>query len=373
MAVTTFQINTNPLNGTLTGFNASTGSVIYTPNFGFSGGDVFTYNILCDGIVVDSATVAVTIAPYTADAVDDIFTTNKNTPITATVTSNDVACNATNTYYSLVPGFSTNGVTTMHQDGTFTFTPTTNTLQTGVFRYNIRCGMDFETSVVLDTATASIRIVGSTLTDDSFVANINQITVGKISANDLISCEGGVVTKTATDVKNGTMFSFNTTTGEFAFIPDTNFLGQTDFSVNVYCDLGAGPVLIGTQKVFMNFVCPGSIPVACSSKAPKIVTNGCLLEGDINLSAVVMNTGILNLFDKNKKLLASIPTTQGVTDVPISPARLGDAYYFTFTETGKTESAISNIATVCKAPEPKCCPPPKKDCCTQYDEQSCCH
>lgn len=61
MAITTFSINTNPTNGTLTGFNASTGSVTYTPNTGYVGTDSFIYNILCDGVVVDTAVVNIDV------------------------------------------------------------------------------------------------------------------------------------------------------------------------------------------------------------------------------------------------------------------------------------------------------------------------
>jgi hypothetical protein len=86
MAVTTYQLNTNPSNGNLTGFNASTGSVIYTPNTGFLGLDSFTYNILCDGIIVDTATVTVDVlcipvsggiingSTYATIGVDETFT-----------------------------------------------------------------------------------------------------------------------------------------------------------------------------------------------------------------------------------------------------------------------------------------------------------
>jgi hypothetical protein len=378
MATTTFQIKTNPSNGTLSGVNASTGAATYTPNFGFSGADSFTYDILCDGVVVDTATVSITVNPYEATAVDDVYTTTKNTAISSTVKTNDVACNAGNTYYSLVPGFVTNGIVTMNQTGAFTFTPTVDTLETGVFGYEIRCGVDFATSVVLDTATATIKIVGSNLKDDTFSTVVNSTVSGKIDVNDKISCEGGVITKTVSDVKDGHIFSFDTTTGDFTFVPHTNFSGRTDFTVKVYCNLGEGPVLIGTQKVFIDVTCPGPLPTICISTTPIIELDSCIEERDINLKVVTTKPGTLKLFDKNKKLLASIPALEGITNVPIPPAKLGDAYYLTLTEAGKAESVLSNIATVCKAPEPTCYELPKPHCCEEPEpcckpKQPCCH
>lgn len=378
MAITTYQIKTNPSNGSLSGFLTNSGSVTYTPSFGFSGADSFTYDILCDGVVVDTATVSVTVEPYRATAVDDTYVTNKNTAVSSTVKTNDVACNAGNTYYTLIPGFVSNGLVTMDQTGAFTFTPTVDTLETGVFGYEIRCGVDFATSVVLDTATANIKIIGSNLKDDTFTAIVNSTVTGKIDANDKISCEGGVITKTVDGVKNGRIFAFDATTGDFTFIPETNFSGRTDFNVNVYCNLGSGPVLIGTQKVFIDIACPGLIPGVCISGAPKIVLDSCLIEKDVNLAVVTLNAGTLKLFDKNKKLLSSIPALQGVTNVPIPPAKLGDGYYLTLTETGKAESAISNLATVCAGPEPTCFTAPKQSCCETPEpcckpKQPCCH
>jgi cyclophilin family peptidyl-prolyl cis-trans isomerase len=47
--VLTFEIIAQPANGTITNFNASTGSLTYTPNNNFLGTDTFTYRVLDDG------------------------------------------------------------------------------------------------------------------------------------------------------------------------------------------------------------------------------------------------------------------------------------------------------------------------------------
>lgn len=79
MATTSFSIATNPANGTLSTFNATTGQVTYTPNNNYTGADSFTYNILCDGVIVDTATVNITIAPQTG--VQAITNTSGGTPV----------------------------------------------------------------------------------------------------------------------------------------------------------------------------------------------------------------------------------------------------------------------------------------------------
>ena len=45
----TFAIVANPTNGSLSGFNASTGAVTYTPNANYAGSDSFTFKVIDDG------------------------------------------------------------------------------------------------------------------------------------------------------------------------------------------------------------------------------------------------------------------------------------------------------------------------------------
>lgn len=79
MATTSFSIATNPANGTLSLFNATTGQVTYTPNNNYVGTDSFTYNILCDGIIVDTATATITIEPQLG--IQTITNTSGGAPI----------------------------------------------------------------------------------------------------------------------------------------------------------------------------------------------------------------------------------------------------------------------------------------------------
>lgn len=59
---TTYQLNGTPApaNGGVSTFNPD-GTFTYTPNTGFSGVDTFGYDIVCDGTVIDSAEVQITV------------------------------------------------------------------------------------------------------------------------------------------------------------------------------------------------------------------------------------------------------------------------------------------------------------------------
>ena len=78
-----------PTNGTVV-INADY-TITYTPNTGFTGTDVFEY-IVCDTVsppACDTAMVTITIPNDNPVAVDDVDTTETNTPVDIPVLAND--------------------------------------------------------------------------------------------------------------------------------------------------------------------------------------------------------------------------------------------------------------------------------------------
>lgn len=56
---TTFSVASTTTSGTLV--MQSTGSYTYTPNTGFGGSDTATYNLLCNGVIIDTATLTINV------------------------------------------------------------------------------------------------------------------------------------------------------------------------------------------------------------------------------------------------------------------------------------------------------------------------
>jgi hypothetical protein len=86
----TFQIASNPSHGTLTGLNANTGVVTYTPNNGYTGPDSFTFTVTdtTTSAVSSAATVSLTVVPPpTANAQNVSVRQNSPTGITLTGTA----------------------------------------------------------------------------------------------------------------------------------------------------------------------------------------------------------------------------------------------------------------------------------------------
>jgi hypothetical protein len=104
MATTSLSIATNPTNGVLSALNATTGQVTYTPNNNYVGTDTFTYNILCDGVIVDTATVTVTVAAQTG--VQTITSTTGGAPILDPKCGQSVSYKSTTVFTPAAPAVS---------------------------------------------------------------------------------------------------------------------------------------------------------------------------------------------------------------------------------------------------------------------------
>ena len=219
-------------NGTVTVFNTD-GTFTYNPNGGFSGADSFDYEILCDGVVTDAATVNITITAITATAVDDTFTGLYNLPFSGDVTTNDTPCSAGVQTHAVVAASEIGGTVTAFDTnaGTFTFTPSANFTGAGSFQYQILCN-----GAVIDTALATINYPAPTATavDDGFTTILNQALSDSVVANDTPCSLGATTTyaSNATAPSNGTLDSFSTG-GAFTYTPNTAFTGTDTFGYDL--------------------------------------------------------------------------------------------------------------------------------------------
>jgi hypothetical protein len=165
--ITTYELNSDVSHGTLV-FNTD-GTFEYVPSLNYTGIDSFKYNIKCNGNIVDTSTVNITINPYTAVANDDTFSTPFGVPYNGTVTGNDISCNSGNTYYKLISGSESNGTVNFNNNGAFIFTP--NSLSTGSFQYQILCGTSLINAVVIDTATVTINVICTPVTNFDIIGD----------------------------------------------------------------------------------------------------------------------------------------------------------------------------------------------------------
>ena len=225
------------------------GYIIYTPNMGFEGDDVFTYTVCDDNGVIGTATVMVTVYGTVVGnnppiANNDVATTNENTPVNINVALNDsdpdgddiFLCNGA---ADMQPS---NGTVIMG-DGVMilTYVPENGFIGTDSFTYTICDGNGGMTTAVV------------TVTVDPFVSNNNP----PIAGNDIGTTNQGVavtvfflnndsdpdgdnitVCNEATDLQpsNGSVVvngSF------FVYTPNADYIGTDSFTYTI-CDGNGG-------------------------------------------------------------------------------------------------------------------------------------
>lgn len=171
VGTTTYVKVTDPLSGTVTAFNNTTGAFTYSPNTNFAGTDSFTYRIHCNG-VPQTASITVTLTVIGATAVNGTVALNANTPTSFNLSTDDIACNggATTTYVintnvsnGSISNFST-------ATGIGTYTPTTGFTGSDSLTYNILCN-----GVVVSTASMTFNISCVGVTTAQINGNLNPV------------------------------------------------------------------------------------------------------------------------------------------------------------------------------------------------------
>jgi Bacterial Ig domain/Bacterial cadherin-like domain/Secretion system C-terminal sorting domain len=199
-------ITVAPLHGTAV-VNPTNGQVEYTPNPGYSGIDVLTYQI-CDIPILNvatcssgqdlcaTATLTITIdAPNTVIAINDENSTWINTPVSGATLTNDFDPQGDNpisfngfiigglsftTGSQTVSGFDATGTPVLNAgslaintNGTYTFTPANNFTGVVIVPYSIQ---DANQNIAYDTANLRITVNPIPTGTNSVIANNDEIT-----------------------------------------------------------------------------------------------------------------------------------------------------------------------------------------------------
>ena len=156
----------SPTNGTVT-LNPN-GSFTYTPNANYVGTDTFTYKANDGSLDSNSATVTITITAVNSPpvAVNDAYTTPKNTPLTIAapgVLVNDSDVDG-NPITAIIVGATSNGTVTLNANGSFSYTPNANYTGTDTFTYKANDGS-------LDSNIATVTITITAVNSPPFAVN----------------------------------------------------------------------------------------------------------------------------------------------------------------------------------------------------------
>ena len=147
----TASLVTGPQNGSVA--LASNGDYEYTPNPGFTGIDVFTYEVSDGNGGTDTTEVCIEVVPEgtpepepppapannAPDAVNDSTRTNVDVSVSGTVADNDTDLDGDTLTFSIKEP-ALNGAVALAEDGSYTYTPNAGFVGFDTFRYEVSDG-----------------------------------------------------------------------------------------------------------------------------------------------------------------------------------------------------------------------------------------
>ncbi|MEP6340822.1 Ig-like domain-containing protein, partial [Parasphingorhabdus sp.] len=282
------------LNGTVT--IATDGTLTYVPDANFNGTDTITYTISDGNGGTSTAAVDVTVNAVNDPpvAVDDVATTNEDTPVVIGVLGNDTDIDGDP--LTVTAATSPDGTVTINPDGTITFTPNPNFNGPTTISYTISDGNG-------GTSTATVAVTVDAVNDPP-VANMDSATTDEdtpvdiaVLANDT-DIDGDTLTVTAVDAPNGTV-TINPD-GTVTYVPDPDFNGVDTITYTI--SDGQGGFSTSTVEVTVNAVndAPVATPIAPQNDndadviAVDVSGNFTDVDGDsLTFSAIGLPSGLV--------------------------------------------------------------------------------
>ncbi|MEJ6981516.1 Ig-like domain-containing protein [Pedobacter sp. P351] len=229
--VLTFSLVTQPQNGQIN-FNTN-GGFTFTPNAGWVGSTTFDYRACDAQNLCATATASITISAinYPPVAVNDTYTTLKNTSLNASVSQNDSDPNGDNLNFSIV-SLPPAGTLNFQADGTFTYIPAQGFIGQVTFAYKVCDPMGLCANA---TATINVAPVNEppVANNDNFTLKENQILTDVLSKNDTDPNSDPLKYTTISQPLHG-LISINQD-GSFTYTPDKDYTGNDEFTYKA-CD-----------------------------------------------------------------------------------------------------------------------------------------
>ena len=329
----TYSVVANPGKGALT--LTTSGIFTYTPNANATGNDSFTFLVNDGQATSNTATVSITIT------ISNDAPTAENVAITV---SEDSTANGLlqaqdpdgdNLTYAVVANPARGTLSTFNTTtGAFTYTPNVNETGPDNFTFQVSDGQ-----ATSNTATVSITITATndppTAENATITVNENSTANGQLQAQDP---DGDSLTYTVVaNPTQGTLSSFNTTTGAFTYTPNTNATGTDSFSFQV----SDGQATSNTATVSITINQVNDAPVAQDGTLNAVIgqtTSGTLQASDTDNDPLTFSL----VSDPQQVVTITNTTTGAYTLTPVE--EMSSPYTFTFTVNDGTVD--SNTATV---------------------------
>lgn len=269
-------VNTTPVSGPTNGTLSlnSDGSYVYTPGSGFTGTDMFSYQVCDNGTpaLCDTGNVTIevrqnTLANDAPFANDDAYLTFVDAGINSNLLANDGDPDGDNLIINTTPvSGPANGTLVINNDGTFSYTPASGYEGEDSFVYEI---CDDGTPSMCDQATVTIRVIkdpngnqndAPVAVDDALVLFENSSADGNLSLNDYDPNANNLTYNTSpiAGPSHGTVII--NSDGSFTYTPNAGYVGPDNFIYEV-CDDGT-PSLCAKATAYLTVMPFNVRPIA---------------------------------------------------------------------------------------------------------------
>ncbi len=328
----------------LAALNAALDGLTYQPSSLSHGPDTLTVlsndlgNSNAGGALTDTDTVGITVnfVDHAPVATADSYITNENVPINnGQVLTNDSDVDNDTLNAVQVTGPS-NGLLTLHSDGSFIYTPSLYFHGDDSFTYKANDGT-LDSNVV--TVSITVRHVNQPPVgvDDFYQIPENQTLSGNVVANDQDIDGNSLIAFLNDSQSHGTMTLH--TDGTFIYSPDPNYFGTDSFTY--FADDGTSFSQLVT--VHINVVFQNHPPVAVDDSVDVVenqTVSGNVLSNDTDVDAGQVLSATLNDSPSNGNLTLQ---NTGIFTYSPNPGFIGTDTFTYFASDGRD---FSNLATV---------------------------
>ncbi|MFQ5648304.1 MAG: tandem-95 repeat protein [bacterium] len=318
------------------------GQIVYTPNSGFTGIDLFAYRIQDDdGALSNLATVRVVVTS-TPIANNDIASTNENEAVAIEVTANDTDPDGSidNSTVAITSAPGHGSATVNPTTGVVTYTPAANFLGSDSFTYTVEDN-DARLSNAA-TVTVIVNALPVAVNDTTTTSEETAIAID-VTANDSDPDGNVVAGSVSVATQPGSGSAAVTGTGIITYTPGVDFIGVDTFTYTVQDDVGAtsAPATVVVNVTGLNDPPVASPDVVATPEDTPVVINVAANDSDVDGSVVPTSVSVVS---QPTNGTSSVDGTSGlVTYTPASNFFGTDSLEYTVKDNA---GAVSNAAQV---------------------------
>ncbi|MGK7393732.1 MAG: MBG domain-containing protein [Candidatus Cyclobacteriaceae bacterium M3_2C_046] len=226
-----FTLLADPQNGTISDFDASQGTLTYTPDINYVGTNAFSFKVNDGNLDSDPATVNITITNVNDKplANQQKVSTKEDTPQEVTLKGSDPEGDPLT--FIIVNNPTQGKINDLNSNtGTLTYVPNNNYNGNDAFTFKVNDGKLDSDPAIVSISISPVNDKPSANSQNLSISEDQQVDI-TLSGNDP---DQDVLTfALLSQPANGTISEFSPSTGQLTYIPDNNYSGSDSFTFKV--------------------------------------------------------------------------------------------------------------------------------------------